>query len=204
LKIELLRNVETRSLPTLAHCFPHNFTFYVAHPIRSVREQAAWRGSRPRRKAKGGDRVEKQTLNAQRPTSNVAVPDLRKERGLVPQQLENVDSALSLCFQGNVVRDKLAQVELLTRVVDVDPHQISFSVVIQHDSFRNFLALGALLVREIDVKGIGIWKIIEFHGLNLRSRNALCIVSLSERVMTRKKRPPSSSTLPQKRYWSFP
>ena len=27
---------ETRSLPTLTHCFPRNFTFYVAHPIRSI------------------------------------------------------------------------------------------------------------------------------------------------------------------------
>lgn len=26
-------SIETRSLPTLTHCFPRNFTFYVAHPI---------------------------------------------------------------------------------------------------------------------------------------------------------------------------
>jgi len=32
----------------------------------------------------------------------------------------------------------------------------------------------------------------------------LCIVRLSESVMTRKKRPPSSSTLPQKRYRFVP
>jgi hypothetical protein len=30
------RIIETRSLPTLTHCFPRNFTFYVAHPIRSI------------------------------------------------------------------------------------------------------------------------------------------------------------------------
>jgi hypothetical protein len=33
-------SIEIRSLPTLAHCFPRSFTFYVAHPIRSIREQA--------------------------------------------------------------------------------------------------------------------------------------------------------------------
>jgi hypothetical protein len=33
-------SIETRSLPTLTHCFPRNFTFYVAHPIRSIREEA--------------------------------------------------------------------------------------------------------------------------------------------------------------------
>ena len=56
-------------------------------------------------------------------------------------------------------------------------------------TFGNFLALGALLVREIDVKRIGIWKIIEFHGLNLQSRNVLC--QFMESVMTRKKRRPN-------------
>jgi hypothetical protein len=77
--------------------------------------------------------VEKQTPNVQptppkqklrrpeRPTSNAEVPDLRKERGLMPQQLENVDSALSFCFQRNMACDELAQVQLLTGVVDVDP-----------------------------------------------------------------------------------
>ncbi len=29
-------SIKTRSLPTLAHCFPRSFTFYVAHPIRSI------------------------------------------------------------------------------------------------------------------------------------------------------------------------
>jgi hypothetical protein len=29
--------VEIRALPALAHCFPRSFTFYVAHPIRSIR-----------------------------------------------------------------------------------------------------------------------------------------------------------------------
>jgi type I restriction enzyme M protein len=32
-----LAQVETRSLPTLTHCFPRSFTFYVAFPVRSIR-----------------------------------------------------------------------------------------------------------------------------------------------------------------------
>jgi hypothetical protein len=32
-------------LPTLTHCFLRSFTFYVAHPIRSIRERAARQGS---------------------------------------------------------------------------------------------------------------------------------------------------------------
>jgi hypothetical protein len=33
------QRVETRSLPTLTRSYPRRFTFYVAHPIRSIREQ---------------------------------------------------------------------------------------------------------------------------------------------------------------------
>jgi hypothetical protein len=29
-------SIEIRSLPTLAHCFPRSFTFYVALPARSI------------------------------------------------------------------------------------------------------------------------------------------------------------------------
>jgi hypothetical protein len=38
-------------------------------------------------------------------------------------------------------------------------------------SFRHFLALGALLVRQIDVKRIGIWEIIETRSLPTLTRN---------------------------------
>jgi hypothetical protein len=32
-------SIETRSPPVFARCFPRSFTFYVAHPVRSIREQ---------------------------------------------------------------------------------------------------------------------------------------------------------------------
>src|SRR5205814_8313478 len=82
-------------------------------------------------------------------------------------------------------------------MIDIDADQIAFGVVIQNHAFRDFLALHARSLREIDVKRIGIWKIVQFHGRNLRSRNALCIVILSESVTTRKKRPCNSPTLAQ-------
>src|SRR5438445_11078078 len=34
-------SIEIRSLPTLAHCFPRSFTFYVAHPIHSLHQPAS-------------------------------------------------------------------------------------------------------------------------------------------------------------------
>src|SRR6266480_4856791 len=87
--------------------------------------------------------------------------------------------------------------ELAACMVDIDADQIAFSVVIQNHAFGDFLALHARSLREIDVKRIGIWKIVQFHGRNLRSRNALCIVILSESVTARKKRPCNSPTLAQ-------
>src|SRR5678816_3912317 len=35
LRARCIRSFETRSLPTLAHCFHRSLTFYVAHPIDS-------------------------------------------------------------------------------------------------------------------------------------------------------------------------
>ena len=32
----LVKHIEIRSQPALAHCFPLSFTFYVAHPDRSI------------------------------------------------------------------------------------------------------------------------------------------------------------------------
>src|SRR5437588_4042554 len=37
-----LRCLETHSLPTLARCYPRSFTFYVAHPIRSILSIDNW------------------------------------------------------------------------------------------------------------------------------------------------------------------
>jgi putative endonuclease len=37
LKSGARRRFETRSFPTLPRCFPRSFTFYVAHPVRSIR-----------------------------------------------------------------------------------------------------------------------------------------------------------------------
>jgi hypothetical protein len=43
-------------------------------------------------------------------------------------------------------------------MVDIDPNQIAFGVVIENHAFGDFLALHARSLRQIDVKRIGIWK----------------------------------------------
>jgi len=37
--IPVTRPIETRSLPALTRCCPRSFTFYVAHPVRSIVSQ---------------------------------------------------------------------------------------------------------------------------------------------------------------------
>ena len=103
------------------------------------------------------------------------------------------------CLEWNVARDQFPQIQLSARVIDIDSDQVAFAIVIQNHAFRDLPALDARSVREINIKGICVWKIIQLHGRNLRSKNALCMVSLSESVTTRKKRPCNSSTLPQNR-----
>lgn len=61
------------------------------------------------------------------------------------------------------------------------------------------LASDAGLLREIDVQRIRFRIVVEFHGLNRRSGNALWIVTLSSSVTTLKKRPSSSGASAQKR-----
>jgi len=84
-------------------------------------------------------------------------------------------------------------------MVDVDADEGPLCVIVEDDARRNFLAFDARSRGEVDVKRVGVWIIIKFYGRNLLSRNALCIVSLSDSVITRKKRPSSSGTAAQKR-----
>ena len=83
-----------------------------------------------------------------------------------------------------MVSDEFAQIQFAAGVIDIDSDQVAFAIVIQNHAFRDIPALDARSVREINIKGICVWEIIQFHGRNLRSRNALCIVSLSESVTT--------------------
>ena len=92
----------------------------------------------------------------------------------------------TLCLrrQRKLARDQFPQVELAAGVINVDSGQISFRIVVQDDPCRDFAAFDTRFLREVDVERIGLWKIIEFHGRNPRSRNALWMVSLSESVTT--------------------
>src|SRR5260221_13793915 len=72
-------------------------------------------------------------------------------------------------------------------------------VVVQYDAIRDFSALDAGWLGKIEIQGVGVGEVVDLHGLNRLSRNALWIVSLSSSVMTRRNSPSSSGRARQKR-----
>ena len=103
----------------------------------------------------------------------------------MPDEIDSGESG----GDGDLAGDDLTQVEFPAGVVNVNAHEIAVRVIVQNHACGNLLALGARTRREVNVERIRFWIIIQFHGLNLRSKNALCIVTLSASVTTRKKRP---------------
>jgi hypothetical protein len=82
-------------------------------------------------------------------------------------------SGNSLDFAGQIAELQDPHVDFGARIVDVDSHKISASVIVDEDAFGNFSTLDAHLFRELDVQRVCVGKIVEFHGRNLRSGNAL-------------------------------
>jgi hypothetical protein len=78
-------------------------------------------------------------------------------------------------------------------VVDVDANEIAMRIVIKHHPLGDLPALDAGLLRQIDVEGIRIRIVVQFHGLNRRSGKALWTVTLSWSVTILKNRPSNSS-----------
>ena len=66
-----------------------------------------------------------------------------------------------------MVRDQFAQVQLAAGMVDIDPDQIAFGVVIQNHAFGDFLALHARSLREIDFARTN--QLRKSRGIRIRS-----------------------------------
>jgi hypothetical protein len=101
-----------------------------------------------------------------------SIPGRRAPAGSASQRFER---------SRKLVHHKLVDLHL---VVDGDSDQIAVGVVVENNTFGNLRAFDAGLLREINVKRISLRIIVEFHGLNRRSRKALWIVTLSSRVVT--------------------
>src|SRR5205085_11709855 len=87
---------------------------------------------------------------------------------------------------GKLVEDELMQVDSRAGVVDINAHQHAVGIEIQENAFGDLAALDARPFDEIDVKRVCFGMVVELHGRNRLSKNALWIVSPSASVTTRR------------------
>jgi len=71
--------------------------------------------------------------------------------------------------------------------------QIDLRILVQVARFRDEG------LAELDIQGVSVVEVTNFHGAKPRSKNALCTVSPSARTITRSQRPPASSILAHRR-----
>jgi hypothetical protein len=57
-----------------------------------------------------------------------------------------------LNLAGNAAEDEFPKIDFLARVVDVDSDQVARDIVVEHDTFGDFAALDARLLRKVDVE----------------------------------------------------
>jgi hypothetical protein len=70
-------------------------------------------------------------------------------------------------------------------VLDCDSTNVAVSIEIENRILIEILCFDDFGLTELDVQGVGIPKVLYFHGSNDRSKNALCTVSPSGSKMTR-------------------
>lgn len=79
----------------------------------------------------------------------------------------------SLDHTRHALQHQPAQLYLLAWVIDVDADQIAGVVLLEHDTVGDFTTLHAVALRQVDVPRVGVRIVVELHGLNRRSGNAL-------------------------------
>src|SRR6266542_4985968 len=86
-------------------------------------------------------------------------------------------------------------------MLDVDADYVVFRVKVQNHTIRHLARTCTRSRSQVDIERIGLRVVVELYdsSWNARSGKALCRVSPSSSVTTRRIRPPSSGTRPQKR-----
>ena len=73
---------------------------------------------------------------------------------------------------------------MLGSLINVDPDGMPLLVDIYNNALSDLSGVRARALGKVDVEAVGVWKILNSHGLNLRSGNALWIVRSSASVTT--------------------
>jgi hypothetical protein len=80
----------------------------------------------------------------------------------------------------------------LARMFNRDRANVAVTIQVHHRVLVQVFGFENRCLTELDIEGVGICKIFDFHGTNDRSKNALCTVSRSGSKTTRKYRPSAS------------
>ena len=75
---------------------------------------------------------------------------------------------------------------MLAGMLNINSDQSAKLIEIQNDTVSHLIAILAGFVDQMDIQRIGIWIVGKSHGLNLLSGKALCSVTPSSNVTTRK------------------
>jgi hypothetical protein len=127
-------------------------------------------------------------------TRQDAEPGVLSRRERVPHRLGSAAGLGRFGFNRawQLAEQHPLKVDLVPGVVDIDPDNSALGVIVDDNAFRDFPAVYARPLGKLDVQRVGVGVVVEFHGRNPRSGNALWTVILSSSVTTRRYRPPSS------------
>ncbi len=87
----------------------------------------------------------------------------------------------------------------LTCMFKRDCAHVAIDIEVQDSVFIEVSGLSNIAITEFNVQSVGVFKVLNFHGLYPRSKNALWTVSRSDNRTTRRYRPSISSILAQRR-----
>src|SRR6266542_2675913 len=93
----------------------------------------------------------------------------------------------------------MLEVGAFPRVLDSERADIPLRIDVELGVLVEILGLDDATGPELDVEGVGILEVLDLHGSNERSKNALCTVSPSGNSTTRRYRPSISSIGAQRR-----
>src|SRR5579862_2453799 len=102
-------------------------------------------------------------------------------------------------LSGNLLEGQSGKLDSVFRMFQGDAADAPGSIDVQESVLVEVAGFDDLGRAEFDVEGVGILEVFNFHGLNDRSKNALCTVSPSGKSTTRRYLPPAWVICAQRR-----
>ena len=104
---------------------------------------------------------------------------------------------LQLC--GNLLVREMWRTSAPRGMLDCNGADVSLAIYIKNRVFIKVSGLDNRSIQKLNEQGIGVGEVTNFHGVNLLSKKALCSVSPSGKIITRRNRFSISGTCTQRR-----